>query len=194
MVDSLLLSRKLIFSLFWFCLLIGKFSVNINIFHLFYLFIIVTFPISIISYTNYNIISYTKLHVKPIHITNCSAEKNRKKIPLQSNLWRSEAVFWWISSCIVGLTQQRAEGFVSDFTEGCSVLFCTMETPVSVPAVKQWRMRLFKQHKFSLHRSVRLTFSRPVLKGCSSLLSSLASTAILSIAQANLPPHTRFPR
>ena len=33
-------------------------------------------------------------------------------------------------------TQQREEGFVSDFTEACPVLFCTMEMLVSVPAVE----------------------------------------------------------
>jgi len=36
----------------------------------------------------------------------------------------------------VGLTQQREEGFVSAFTEACAVLFCTMETHVSVSAVE----------------------------------------------------------
>lgn len=36
----------------------------------------------------------------------------------------------------MGLTQQREEGFVSDFTEARAVLFCTMETLVSVPAVE----------------------------------------------------------
>lgn len=45
----------------------------------------VAFPISIISYTNYNIISFTKLHVKPMYITNCSAEK-KKEMHLKSNL------------------------------------------------------------------------------------------------------------
>lgn len=36
----------------------------------------------------------------------------------------------------MGLTQQREEGFVSGFTETCALMFCTMETLVSVPAVE----------------------------------------------------------
>lgn len=39
-------------------------------------------------------------------------------------------------SCVVGLTQQGEEGFVSDITEACTVLFCTMETLVSVPTME----------------------------------------------------------
>lgn len=50
-------------------LLIGKSSTDINISLFFFLSLIIIFPISITSYSNYIMISYTKLH-----IANCSAE------------------------------------------------------------------------------------------------------------------------
>lgn len=58
---------------------------------------------------------------------------------------------------------------------------------------KQWRMRLFKWHKLSLHQSVRLSFSSPVLRGCSSSASALAPAAVLNIAWTKPSPCTHFP-
>lgn len=43
----------------------------------------VAFPISIISYTNYNIISFTNLHIKPMYITTVLQKKKKRRCTLK---------------------------------------------------------------------------------------------------------------